>query len=105
MDRLVAVVVLGAAWAGGADAREWRTQGEQPFCLNRDAVLEYLLAMNVEGFKSKVVSGCATLKAGVHVTTVNDEDSDRPGGTGGVVKIRVVQGRKILVGYTLTDEH
>jgi len=103
MGRLVAVILLGTAWAGAADAGQWRTQGEQPFCLNRDDVLEYLLVMNVEGFKGKALSGCATLKAGVRVTTVNDGDSSA-GGDRGFVKIRVVQGRKVLVGYTLTDE-
>jgi hypothetical protein len=60
--------------------------------------------MNAEGFKGKAVRGCATLKAGVRVTTVNDEDSERPARTSGVVKIHVVQGRRLRIGYTLTDE-
>jgi len=104
MNRLLGIVLLGVAWAGTADAGEWRTQSEQPFCLNRNDVLQYLLVMNVEGFKGRVVPGCATLKAGLRVTTVNDEDSDPPGRTSGVVKVRAVQGRKVLVGYTLADK-
>lgn len=104
MHRLLGIVLLGAAWAGTADAGEWRTQSEQPFCLNKDDVLQYLLVMNVEGFKGRAVPGCSTLKAGLRVTMVNDEDSDRPGRTSGVIKIRVVLGRKVLVGYTLADK-
>jgi hypothetical protein len=104
MDRWVGIILLCVAWAGAADAREWRTRSDEPFCLNRDDVLEYLLVMNVEGFKGKTVPGCATLKAGMRVMTLNDEDSGRPGKTSSVVKIRVVQGRKVLVGYTLADE-
>jgi hypothetical protein len=103
MKRLLGIILLGAAWAGATDAGEWRTQSEQPFCLNRDDVLQYLLVMNVEGFKGRAVPGCATLKAGLRVTTVNDEDSERPRRTGGVIKVRVVQGRMVLVGYTLAD--
>jgi hypothetical protein len=60
--------------------------------------------MNAEGFKGKAVRGCATLKAGVRVTTANEEDSERPAGANGVVKIHVVQGRRLRIGYTLTDE-
>jgi hypothetical protein len=104
MDRWVAIILLSVAGAGAADAREWRTQSEQPFCLNRNDVLEYLLVMNVEGFKRKTIPGCTTLKAGMRVTMLNDEDSNRPGKTSRVVKTRVVQGRKVLVGYTLADE-
>ena len=104
MHRLLAIMLLGAAWVGTADAGEWRTQSEQPFCLNRDDVLQYLLVMNVEGFKGRVVPGCSTLKAGLRVTMVNDEDSDRPGRSRGIVKIRLMQGRKSLVGYTLADK-
>ena len=103
MDRLLGIVVLGAAWAGAADAREWRTRGEQPFCLSKDDVLEYLLVMNIEGFKHRAVAGCLTLKPGLRVTTVNDQESDRPGRISGVIKIRVVQDRKVRVGYTLAD--
>jgi hypothetical protein len=104
MNRLLGIILLGAAWAGSADAGERRTQSEQPFCLNRDDVLQYLLAMNVEGFKGRALPGCATLKAGLRVTTVNDEDSERPGRSSGVIKIRVVAGRQVLVGYTLADK-
>jgi hypothetical protein len=104
MHRWIGIILLGAAWAGAAEAREWRTRSEQPFCLNKDDVYEYLLVMNVEGFKGKTVPGCATLKAGLRVTMERDEKSDRPGRTGGVIKIRVVQDRKVLVGYTLADE-
>ena len=64
MHRLLGIILLGAALAGTADAGEWRTQSEQPFCLNRDDVLQYLLVMNVEGFKGRAVPGCSTLKAG-----------------------------------------
>jgi hypothetical protein len=104
MHRWIGIILLGAAWAGAADAKQWRTRSEQPFCLNSDDVYEYLLVMNVEGFKGKTLPGCATLKAGLPVTTLNDEASDRPVRTGDVIKIRVVQDRKILVGYTLADE-
>jgi len=104
MGRWVGVILLCVAWAGAADAREWRTRSEQPFCLNRNDVLEYLLVMNAEGFKGKTIPGCATLKTGLRVTMLNDEDSDQPGKTSSVVKIRVVQGRKVRVGYTLADE-
>jgi hypothetical protein len=104
MHRLMGIILLGAAWAGAADAREWRTRSEQPFCLNRDDVYEYLLVMNVEGFKGRTIPGCATLKAGLRVTMLIEEDSDRSRRTGGVIKIRVVQDRKVLVGYTLADE-
>jgi hypothetical protein len=104
MNRWLGIILLGAAWAGMADAGEWRTQSEQPFCLNRDDVLQYLLVMNVESFKGRAVPGCATLKAGMRVTTVNDQDSDRPGRSSGLIKVRVVQGRKVLVGYTLADK-
>jgi hypothetical protein len=102
MDRWVGIILLCVAWADAADASEWRTRSEQPFCLNRDDVLEYLLVMNVESFKGKTIPGCATLKVGMRVTMLND--SDRPGKTSSVVKVRVVQGRKVLVGYTLADE-
>ena len=104
MDRWMGIILLGAAWAGAADAREWRTRSEQPFCLNRDDVYEYLLVMNVEGFKGKTLPGCATLKARLRVTMVNDEDSDPPGRRSGVIKIRVLRDHKVLVGYTLADE-
>jgi hypothetical protein len=67
-------------------------------------VLEYLVVMNVDGFKGKAIPGCATLKAGLRITTVNDEDSDQPGRPSGVVKIRVVQGGKVVVGYTFTPD-
>jgi len=104
MDRWMGIILLGAAWAGTADAKEWRTRSEQPFCLNRDDVYEYLLVMNVEGFKGKTLPGCATLKAGLRVTMVNDEASDPPGRSGGVIKIRVARDHKVLVGYTLADD-
>jgi hypothetical protein len=104
MHRWMGIVLLGAAWAGAADARQWRTRSEQPFCLNRDDIYEYLLVISAEAFKGKTLPGCATLKAGLPVTVLNDEESDRPGRTGGVIKIRVMQDRKILVGYTLVDE-
>jgi hypothetical protein len=104
MDRWVGIVLLCVAGADAVDAREWRTRTEQPFCRNRDDVLEYLLVMNVEGFKGKTVAGCATLKAGLRVTMVSDEDAGQPDPGSGVVKIRVVLGRKVLVGYTLVEE-
>jgi hypothetical protein len=104
MQRLVSLVLLGVAWLGVADAREWRTTSEQPFCRNSNDVLEYLLVMNVEGFKGKAIPGCTTLKAGLRVTTVNDDDSDQSSRPSGVVKIRAVQGGKVLVGYTFTPD-
>ena len=103
MDRLMGIVLLCVA-AVTADAREWRTRTEQPFCRNREDVLEYLLVMNVEGFKGKTLPGCATLKAGLRITRVSDEDAGEPDPANGVVKIRVVLGRKVVVGYTLAEE-
>jgi len=103
MDRWVRMIVLCVVAAGAADAREWRTRTEEPFCRNRSDVLEYLLVMNVESFKGKAIPGCATLKAGLRVTMVNDEDSDQTPTASGVVKIRVVLGGKALVGYTLVE--
>jgi hypothetical protein len=97
-------MLVGSAWLGAADARQWRTTSEQPFCRNSADVLEYLLVMNVEGFKGKAIPGCATLKAGLRITMANDDDSDQPSGPRGIVKIRVVQGGKVLVGYTLTPD-
>lgn len=102
--RLVGIMLLGVAWLGAADAREWRTRSEQPFCRNSVDVFEYLLVMNVEGFRGKAIPGCATLKAGLRVTMVNDDDSDQPSRPSGVVKIRVVERGKVLVGYTLTPD-
>ena len=67
-------------------------------------MFEYLLVMNVEGFKGKTIPGCARLKAGLRVTIVNDDDSDQPSRPNGVVKIRLVRGGKVLVGYTLTPD-
>jgi hypothetical protein len=104
VQRLVGIMLLGVAWLGTADAREWRTRSEQPFCRNSVDVFEYLLVMNVEGFKGKVIPGCAPLKAGLRVTMVNDDVSDQPSRPSGVVKVRVVQGGKALVGYTLTPD-
>jgi hypothetical protein len=91
MRRLVGIMLVGSAWLGAADARQWRTTSEQPFCRNSADVLEYLLVMNVEGFKGKAIPGCATLKAGLRITMANDDDSDQPSGPRGIVKIRVVQ--------------
>jgi hypothetical protein len=104
MQRLIGIMLVGVAWLGAAEAREWRTTSEQPFCRNRDDVFEYLLVMNVEGFKGKAIPGCATLKAGLRVAIMNDDASDQPSRPSGVVKIRVVQGGKVLVGYTLTPD-
>jgi hypothetical protein len=104
MARWVWVLLLGISWAGVVDAREWRIKTEQPFCVNRDDVLEYLLVMNVEGFRGKQIPGCTRLKEGLRVTMVNDEEPDQTDKASGLVKIRVVLGRKVLVGYTFADE-